>query len=626
MGDTIRTTVADAIVRFLVAQRIDDDRDGIVKPLIPGVMAIFGHGNALALGESLEAHRDAITTYRGQHEGAMGLAAVGYAKAARRRQVMAVTTSIGPGALNAATAAGVAFANRLPVLFLLGDTFASRLPDPVLQQLEHFGDPTVTANDALRPVSRYWDRITVPSQLLKTLRQAIAVLLDPADCGPVTLALPQDVQAMAWDFPAELFAPVVHRIARPRPSLDQLTAAVEALRSAQRPVIIAGGGVHYSLAESELARFANTHGVPVLETVAGKSSLNADDPAFAGPAGVFGEASSIALARDADLVLAVGTRLQDFTTESGTMLAGAQVVAVNAARFDALKRGALPVVGDARASLAELSAALGTWRAPMPWWERARTAVAEQAAERAARTAVGAAGPVPTYAQVIGVVHEAAGEDDYVVTAAGGLPGELVMNWSSKSVASFDCEYGFSCMGYEISGTWGAALERAVSKPGSTVFGMTGDGSFMMLPMDVYSAVLHGTSLILIACDNGGYHVIERLQVGHGAASFRTMLADHAGGTGPADRPGRAPGLDLAAMVRAMGANAVEVADLHELRTALAAVRGRPGVHVLVTPVAQHHWSEGGSFWEVGVPEVSTRPAVDEARARVIEGKRRQRW
>ena len=617
---TVRTTAADAIVRFLIAQRIEDDRSeaaGSTIPLIPGVMAIFGHGNALSLGESLEAHQGQITTYRGQHEGAMGLAAVAYAKSARRRQVLAVTTSIGPGALNVVTAAGAALANRLPLLLLVGDTFVSREPDPVLQQLEHFGDPTITANDALKPVSRYWDRITAPSQLVKTLRQAIAVLLDPADCGPVTLALPQDVQAMAWDFPAELFEPVVHRIARPRASVDQLDDAASVLRRAQRPIIIAGGGIHYSLAEQQLSQFAHAHRIPVLETVAGKSSLLADDEAFAGPAGVFGETASLALAHDADVVLAVGTRLQDFVTESGTMFRNdARLIAVNVARFDALKRGAVPVVGDARDALVELSAKLGDWAAPEDWWQTAQAARATQEGARRERTNAGAVGSVPTYAQVIGVVHESAGSDDLVLTAAGGLPGELVMNWPAKGIATFDCEYGFSCMGYEVSGAWGAALERASSKPGSTVFGMTGDGSFMMLPMDVHSAVLHGTRLVLVVCDNGGYNVIERLQLGHGAASFRTMLSDHAG----------APALDFVAIARGMGARAVRVDDLAALRTALAAAQGQPGVHVIVTPVADHHWSEGGSFWEVGVPEVTTRPQVDEARARVREGKRRQRW
>jgi 3D-(3,5/4)-trihydroxycyclohexane-1,2-dione acylhydrolase (decyclizing) len=618
MSGTVRTTVADAIVRFLIAQKVEDDRSGEIIPLVPGVFAIFGHGNALSLGESLELHKDQIATLRGQNEQGMALAAVAYAKAAQRRQIMAVSTSIGPGALNTVTAAGVALANRLPLLLLLGDTFNSREPDPVLQQLEHFGDPAITANDSLKAVSRYWDRITAPSQLKTTLRQAIATLLDPADCGPVTLALPQDVQAMAYDFPADLFDTVVHRIARPRPSRDQVAEAISLIREAKKPMIIAGGGVHYSLAEAELSAFANAFGIPVMETVAGKSSLLASDPAFAGSIGVFGETAGQEISHEADLVIALGTRLQDFTTESGTIFRNpnVNVIGVNVARYDALKRQGLAVVGDAREVLSEFTAGLQGWAAPAEWFGVGRSSRAKQVALIEQRTAVTETSD-PTYAQLIGRVHSIAGDDDYVLTAAGGLPGELVMNWPSKGIATFDCEYGFSCMGYEVSGTWGAALERAVSRPGSTVYGMTGDGSFMMLPMDVYSAVLHETSLVLIICDNQGFNVIERLQIGHGAASFRTMLADE-------DRPNPAV-IDFAKIAAGMGAEVISAGTLAEFDEALHAVKGIPGVHVIVVPVAKHKWSEGDSFWEVGVPEVSHRPDVNEARKALLEGKSQQR-
>ena len=618
MSATVRTTVADAIIRFLIAQQVEDDRSGKIIPLVPGVFAIFGHGNALSLGESLELHKDQIATLRGQNEQGMALAAVAYAKAAQRRQIMAISTSIGPGALNTVTAAGVALANRLPLLLLLGDTFNSREPDPVLQQLEHFGDPTITANDSLKAVSRYWDRITAPSQLKTTLRQAIATLLDPADCGPVTLALPQDVQAMAYDFPADLFDTVVHRIARPRASRDQVNEAIALIREAKKPMIIAGGGVHYSLAEAELSAFANAFGIPVMETVAGKSSMLASDPAFAGSIGVFGETAGQEISHEADLVLALGTRLQDFTTESGTIFRNpnVKVIGVNVARYDALKREGLAVVGDAREVLADFTEGLQGWTAPSEWFATGRSSRAKQVALIEQRTAVTETSD-PTYAQLIGRVHANAGDDDYVLTAAGGLPGELVMNWPSKGIATFDCEYGFSCMGYEVSGTWGAALERAVSRPGSTVYGMTGDGSFMMLPMDVYSAVLHNTSLVLIICDNQGFNVIERLQIGHGAASFRTMLADE-------DRPNPAV-IDFAKVAAGMGAEVISTGSLAEFDDALHSVKGIPGVHVIVVPVAKHKWSEGDSFWEVGVPEVSHRPAVNEARKALLEGKSQQR-
>jgi 3D-(3,5/4)-trihydroxycyclohexane-1,2-dione acylhydrolase (decyclizing) len=615
---TIRLTTAEAIVRFLVAQQIEDDRTGEVKPLIAGIYAIFGHGNALGLGEALHRNRDKIRTIRGQNEQGMALAAVGYAKAARRRQVMGVTTSIGPGALNTVTAAGVAMANRLPLLLLPGDTFQSREPDPVLQQVEHFGSPSTTVNDSLKPVSRYWDRIVMPSQVLSSLPQAIGVLLDPADCGPATIALPQDVQGQAFDFPEEFFATVVHRIRRLRPSRDEVLDGAAILRSAKQPLIIAGGGVHYSLAEVELADFARRHGIPVMETVAGKSTLAADDPNFAGPIGVFGERSAQDIAWNPDVVLAVGTRLQDFTTESGTVFKNPdlRLVSVNVGRYDALKRGGLPVIGDARETIAELSDALGDWTAPGEWLASAQASAAAQNRDldaRQARTDT----TRPTYAQVIGVVNQVATPEDYVVVSSGGLAGEIVMNWRSKAVATFDCEYGFSCMGYELSGTWGAAMERAAAHPGSTVYGLLGDGSFMMLPMDIYSAVLVGTPMTLVVCDNGGFNVIERLQLGHGAASFKTMLADD-------DHP-EPQQIDFAAIARGMGAEAVVVSGLDELESALRAAHGQPGVHVIVTDVAVHQWSEGGSFWEVGVPEVTDRPEVERAHNELLTGKAHQR-
>ena len=615
---TVRLTAAEALVRFLIAQQIEDDRTGEIAPLIPGVFAIFGHGNALGLGEALEKHRGSIRTIRGQNEQGMALAAVAFAKAARRRQVMAVTTSIGPGALNTVTAAGVALANRLPLLLLPGDTFQSRLPDPVLQQIEHFDAPGVTANDALRPVSRFWDRIVRPSQLLSTLPQAIGVLLDPADCGPVTICLPQDVQAEAYDFPENFFSPVVHRIRRERPDVHQLAEAAAILRSAKQPLVVAGGGVHYSLAEAELADFAHRFGLPVMETVAGKSSLTYDDPNFAGPIGVFGERAAQDIAWQPDVVLAVGTRLQDFTTESGTVFKNpdVQLVSINVGRFDALKRGAVPVIADARESLVELGALLEGWTAPADWLARAQESGRQQAVEIDARQEVTDTDR-PTYAQVIGMVNKVATADDYVVVSSGGLAGEIVMNWKSRAIATFDCEYGFSCMGYEVSGTWGAAMERGITHPGSTVYGLLGDGSFMMLPMDIYSGVLTDTSMTLLVCDNGGFNVIERLQLGNGAASFKTMLADE-------DHP-HPPVIDFAAIANAMGANGIRVAGLAELEAALRQTHGVPGVHVIVVEVALHEWSEGGSFWQVGVPDVSSRATVDEARARLTSGLTHQR-
>ncbi|HZX56215.1 MAG TPA: thiamine pyrophosphate-binding protein, partial [Ilumatobacteraceae bacterium] len=480
MGTT-RLTTAAAIVRYLIAQRTEID--GAEVPLFPGVYAIFGHGNVTSLGLALQEAGDALPTWRGQNEQGMGLAATGFAKAANRRQIMVATSSIGPGALNMVTAAGVAHANRLPVLFLAGDTFASRLPDPVLQQVEHFGDPTITVNDAFKSVSRYWDRIMRPEQIIHSLPHAVAVMLSPADCGPAVLSLPQDVQAEAFDFPDEFFETTVHQVPRQRADLGQLQRAVAALKAAARPLIIAGGGVRYSEAAGALAAFAEAHNVPVVETVAGRACLPATHPMNAGPVGVTGCTSANDLAGAADVILAVGTRLQDFTTGSWTAFAhDARIIGLNAALFDAVKHRSLPVVADAREGLRELDENLSGWSADEGWALRAKNATGDYHAyidKIADPDALGASGR-PTYAQVIGVVDRNQRPGDYVLAAAGGFPGELINGWRAKEVGDFDCEYGFSCMGYEISGAWGAKMAR----PNDEVITFVGDGSYMMMNSD----------------------------------------------------------------------------------------------------------------------------------------------
>ncbi|MEE9415399.1 MAG: thiamine pyrophosphate-binding protein, partial [Acidimicrobiales bacterium] len=365
--DTVRLTTAQAIVRYLVAQKTIID--GAVRPLFPGVYAIFGHGNVTCLGHALEQSQDVLPTWRGQNEQGMALAATAFAKASKRRQIMVATSSIGPGATNMVTAAGVAMANRLPLLLLAGDTFQSRIPDPVLQQVEQFGEPSTTVNDCFRPVVRYWDRLTRPSQVLSSLPNAVNTMLDPADCGPAFIGLPQDVQAEAYDYPLRFFDETIHQIRRPRADERELDAAAAALGEAESPLIIAGGGVHWSLAESELAAFADKHNIPVVETVAGRTCLPASHPLNAGPIGVTGCTSANALAAQADVVLAVGTRLQDFTTGSWTVFRNPEVkiVAINTARFDATKHLALPVVGDAREALADIASRVGEYRAPSDW-------------------------------------------------------------------------------------------------------------------------------------------------------------------------------------------------------------------------------------------------------------------
>ena len=625
---TVRLTTAQALVRWMIAQR-SELLDGTEVPLFAGVFAIFGHGNVLGLGTALHGAGDALPTWRGQNEQGMALAAVAYARATDRRQVMAATSSIGPGALNMVTAAGVAHANRLPVLLLAGDTFAGRAPDPVLQQVEHFGDPTTTVNDAFRPVSRYFDRITRPEQLLASLPQVARVLTDPADAGPVTLALPQDVQAEEWAFPEAFFEPRVHRVPRPRADLDALAAAAATVRAASRPLLVLGGGVRYSGAAAEAVALAQAHAVPVVETVAGRTVVPHDHPLFAGALGIVGSSSANTLAGEADVVVAVGTRLQDFTTSSWTGFSReVRIVTVNAARFDAVKHGAQAVVGDAREVLVELDAALGDWIAPSAWADRSRAVKADWDAEI---DRLRAGGLTPdgslTYAQVTGAVNDSSGPDDYVLTASGGMPGELHGGWRTGKVspgatsgATMDLEYGFSCMGYEVVAPWGAAMARARTHPDGVVTSIFGDGSYLMLNSELFSAAFAGVPYVAVLCDNAGFAVIHRLQTGQGADAFNNLLADARG-------PGAAAGLtvDFAAHARSLGCHVEEVGDgdLDGFRTAYAAARAaavaeqRPAV--VVCRVAQSAWTESGAWWETGTPaSLSGRAAHDEGKARQV--------
>ncbi len=610
-GETVRLTVAQALVRFLCAQRTIID--GKQAPLFPGVFAIFGHGNVTCLSEALEAVKDELPTWRGQNEQSMALAAIGFAKAARRRQIMVAAASIGPGPLNMITAAGVAHANRLPVLLLAGDTFVNRRPDPVLQQVEHFGDPTVTVNDAFKAVSRYWDRIAHPEQIISSLPQAVAAMLDPADCGPAFISLPQDVQEIAADYPAAFFEPVIHGVPRPRPDRDRLAQAATLLRAAKRPLLIAGGGVRYSFAEDEVGRFAQLHGIPLVETVAGKSSVPHDHPAHVGPVGILGSTSANALAAEADVVLAIGTRLQDFTTGSWTAFAeDAKFVSINTARYDAVKHRALAVIGDARETVAELAAGLAGWKADPAWMDKGRRAFAEwnsllDGLQKPTND------PVPTYAQVVGVVNAKAGERDLLITAAGGLPGEVMKNWRVKAANTFDCEFGFSCMGYEIPAGWGAAM----ADPTRTPIVMVGDGTYLMMNSEIYSTVLTGHKLIIVVCDNGGFAVINRLQNGKGAASFNNLIADC--------RVKEPFAVDFAKHAESMGALARRVGSLAELGQALDWAKTTDRTTVIAIVSDAYAWTPGDAWWDVGVPEVSQRQEVKDARAAQVEGRKKQR-
>lgn len=609
---TIRLTMAQALVRYLVNQHTMID--GKKEPLFPGVFAIFGHGNVTCLGEALESVRDVMPTWRGQNEQSMGLAAVAFAKASRRRQIMVATSSIGPGCTNFLTAAGTAHSNRLPVLFLSGDTFSNRLPDPVLQQVEHFQDPTLTVADAFKSCTRFWDRITHPAQLMVSLPQALATMMDPATSGPAFIALPQDIQAVAYDYPEVFFEEKIHRSPRPRPDQDSIAEAAAILKSAQKPMIVAGGGVFYSGAVATLTSFAEKHGIPVTETIAGRSQMLHDHKLNVGPLGVIGSSSANALAAEADVVLAVGTRLQDFTTGSWSVFGNEsmQLIAINAASFDAHKHRALSVVGDAKVGLEDLSSVLGNWAGSPAWIESAQGHYAEWN-----RTVDQHSGPSdavpPSYGQVVGAINRSCDSTDLALTAAGGLPGELCKNWKTRSIGTFDCEFGFSCMGYEIAGGWGAKM----ADPSRDVIVFVGDGSYLMLNSDIYSTVLTGHKMIVIVCDNGGFSVINRLQNFKGSASFNNLLQDC--------KVENFQGVDFVQHATSMGALGEQVESIAELEAAFKRAKAADRTYVICIKTQPSQWTPGDAWWDVGVPEVSDREEVRQARSDHSEGQKRQR-
>ncbi|AKF03053.1 3D-(3,5/4)-trihydroxycyclohexane-1,2-dione acylhydrolase (decyclizing) [Sandaracinus amylolyticus] len=603
---TVRLTMAQALVRWLAAQRVVIA--GTEMPMFAGVFAIFGHGNVAGIGEALAASEDALPTFRSHNEQSMAHTAIAFAKASRRRRMMACTTSIGPGATNLVTAAATAHVDRLPLLLLPGDVFASRAPDPVLQQLEDERDPSITVNDCLRPVSRYFDRITRPEQLLVALPAALEVLTDPARCGPATLCLPQDVQTMAHDYPVAFFERRVHAPRRASPDPSELARAIEILASSERPLIVAGGGVHYGEATAELAAFASHHGVPVAETQAGKGALAWNDPSSAGAIGVTGSAAANTLAAEADVVLAIGTRLSDFTTASRTLFPRARLVHLNASAFDARKHGGVPLVGDAKLGLAQLDGALGSWRAASAWTERARSLIDRWHAE-VERAQSPRSGGLPIDAQVIAVVNEQARAGDVVVCAAGGLPGELHRLWRSRAPGDYHVEYGFSCMGYEIAGGLGVKLAR----PDAQVVVMVGDGSYLMLNTAIAESVALDRKLVIVVLDNGGFGCIHRLQRACGGAPFSNLLGEHA------------RVVDFVAHASSLGARAEKVADLDALRGALARARVASRTYVVVIETDPDASSGiGGAWWDVAIPEVSERDTVRAARHAYEDALRRR--
>ncbi|PKR53033.1 3D-(3,5/4)-trihydroxycyclohexane-1,2-dione acylhydrolase (decyclizing) [Thalassospira marina] len=605
--NTIRLTAAQAMVRYLSVQYNADN-----VPFFGGCWAIFGHGNVAGLGEALHGIGDALPTWRGHNEQGMAHAAIAYAKASNRKRAMAVTTSIGPGATNMVTAAALAHVNRLPLLLIPGDVFANRAPDPVLQQIEDFGDATISANDCFKPVSRYFDRIARPEHLLTALPRAMATLTDPADCGPVTLAFCQDVQAEAYDWPESFFAPKTWKPRRPRPDQDELAAAVEAIKQAKKPVIIAGGGVHYADACATLRDFAHKHGIGVGETQAGKSALPWDDALNLGSIGVTGASSANAVAENADLIIAIGTRLQDFTTGSWALFKhpDRRILGINIAAFDGNKHNALPLIGDAKVILNDLSDALGDHCFEQPDSALKRDWIA--ALDAVTATPTGNA--LPTDAQVIGAVQRSLDEDGIVVCAAGGLPGELHKLWKTAKPNGYHVEYGYSCMGYEIAGGLGVKMAR----PDQDVVVMVGDGSYMMMNSELATSVMLGHKIITVILDNRGFGCINRLQMATGGESFNNLL-DTARHVEPS-------AIDFTAHAASMGAIAEKVSSIGELEEAMTRARAATRSYAIVIDTDPLPSTEaGGHWWDVAVPEVSVRPSVNEARSNYQNALKNQR-
>ena len=620
---SIRLTMAQALVKYLAALRVEME-DGSIQPYCGGVFTIFGHGNVAGFGEALWAERATLPTFRAHNEQGMAHAAIGFAKAHLRQRMMAVSSSIGPGATNLVTAAAVAHVNRIPLLLLPGDTFATRAPDPVLQQVESFQQGDVSANDCLRPVTRYFDRINRPEQLLTALPRAIQVMTDPANCGPVCLALPQDVQAHAFDYPQSFFAPEVIRFRRPPADAFELSRAAALLKTAKQPLIVAGGGVLYSQACEGLRDFADQFGIPVVESHGGKSALAWDHPLNIGAIGVDGGPAANALAREADVVFAVGTRLQDFTTGSHALFANAKLLSLNVQPFDAGKWSGTALVADAKVGLQQLTAALGDWKANAAWTARCKVGAAGWVAKVTELTThVPAAGTLPYDAEVMGAVRDSlndfggdSGKHDVVVCAAGTLPAELHKLWRASKPGNYHMEYGYSCMGYEIAGALGAKMAR----PEQEVIVMVGDGSYMMMNSELATSVLLGKKLIIVVLDNRGYGCIQRLQNATGNASFNNMLDDCVPEGGEASR------IDFAMHAASMGADAVHVQNVAELKSAMVKARAAKRTQVLVIDTTHTRTTaEGGCWWEVGIPEVSARPEVNAAYAGFLSAKKDQR-
>lgn len=617
---TVRLTMAQALVRFLAAQHTE--RDGEERPLFAGVFGIFGHGNVAGLGQALQQHPELLRFIPTRNEQAQVHAAVGYARMKNRLQTFACTSSIGPGATNMVTGAALATINRLPVLLLPGDIFARRQVAPVLQQLESPHSQDVSVNDCFRPVSRYWDRIERPEQLITAAPEAMRVLTSPAEAGAVTLSLPQDVQAEAYDYPEDFFRHRVWNVPRNRPDAAALRRAAALIRGARRPLLIAGGGVIYAEATAALRAFVDATGIPVAETMAGKGALPHGHPAALGAVGVTGTAGANRVARDADVVIGVGTRYTDFTTASKTAFAHPDVrfVNVNVAEFDAGKHGGLALVGDARATLELLADALEGWSVAASYREEVARHVAEW--DREVERLYGMRGEdgAPSQAAVIGAVNRAAGDRGVMVCAAGSLPGDLHKLWRPRHAKSYHVEYGYSCMGYEVAG--GLGVKMAV--PDRDVFVLVGDGSWLMMSSDIVTAVQEGVKLTVVLIDNGGYGSIGGLSESLGSGGFGTR-AVRRGADGALSGP--ALEVDFAANARSLGAEVIPASDLRGLEAALEEARTREGTVVIPIRIRpEPRVPSYGAWWDVPVAEVSEMEPVQRAREAYEAARAAERW
>ncbi|KUM77987.1 3D-(3,5/4)-trihydroxycyclohexane-1,2-dione acylhydrolase (decyclizing) [Streptomyces curacoi] len=609
---SVRLTVAQALVRFLSAQYTE--RDGVRRRLIAGTWGIFGHGNVAGIGQALlQAGEDVMPYHQGRNEQSMVHAAVGYARQLNRLSAQAVTTSIGPGATNLVTGAALATINRLPVLLLPGDYFASHAPDPLLQQLEHPTEADVSVNDTLRPVSRYFDRITRPEALIPSALNAMRVLADPAETGAVTLALPQDVQAEAYDWPEEFFAERVWYVRRPAPDPVELTAAVEAIRAAERPLIVAGGGVHHSEAEAALKAFVEATGIPVSSTQAGKGSLRYDHPADLGGIGHTGTSVSDDIARAADLVIGVGTRYTDFTTASGTLFQNPDVrfLNLNITGFDAHKLAARTLVCDARAGLEGLVEGLAGYRVSEAYEAEYRAGKERWDAVVEAAYRADDESAVPTQTQVLGALDAVVGDDDVVINAAGSLPGDLHKLWRSRSPRQYHLEYGYSCMGYEIPA--GIGIQQAA--PDTAVWSLVGDGTYLMMPTEIVTAVQEGLPVNIVLIQNHGYASIGGLSAETGGERFGT---DYRYRAADGTFTGAPLPVDLAANAASLGMDVLRAKTVRELREALATARAsdRPTCVYVETDIMNPTSPGAEAWWDVPVAEIASREAAVEARER----------